>query len=92
MIESMAFLYNKLVVNYQYLNADHIKVFSGLDGIKVPELLTDVVMPGRGAIDIKTGDTPENAFLFKFTSHICPGNYYRLDLDTLKLERFYRNK
>lgn len=92
MIESISLLYGKLVVHYHKNNADHIKVFSGFEGIKEPELLSDIEMPGRGAIDIKTGDTPENAFVFKFVSYTVPGSYYRLDLDTLKIERFYRNK
>lgn len=92
MIESISFLYNKLVVSYHKDNADHIKVFSGFDGIRVPELLSDIIMPGRGSTEIKTGETPENAFIFKFTSYTNPGSYYRLDLDTHKLERFYRNK
>jgi len=86
-------MYGKLVVSYQKNSADGIRVYNGLNGIKALELISEVKMPGRGEIDIHTGDTiADNAFVFSYISYTVPGSYYRLDLDSIKLERFYRNK
>lgn len=93
MIESMYYMYGKLVVSYQKNSADGIRVYNGLNGIKALELISEVKMPGRGEIEIHTGDTiADNAFVFSYISYTVPGSYYRLDLDSIKLERFYRNK
>jgi len=48
MIESMYYMYGKLVVSYQKNRADGIRVYNGLNGIKALELISEVKMPGRG--------------------------------------------
>lgn len=42
MIENVYYMYDKLVFTYQRNSADFIRVFSGLSGIKEPELLSEV--------------------------------------------------
>lgn len=67
-------------------SADTLSIYALND--KGPfELLSNIKMPGRGAITIQTGEKNEDdVFLFEYSSFISPTSFYTLNMHSYYLE------
>ena len=80
------------MVTYLKDGANRLSVYGLGPNESSANLLHEVPLPGRGSIEDETsGEADENFYMFTYQTYTTPTVFYKLDLDSFKLERVYDN-
>lgn len=91
-IEGADFIYGKLLVTYLADASNNIKVYDLTSHEAQANLLHEVPLAGRGNIEEESsGESDENFYLFSYQTYTQPPVYYKLDLESFKLETIFDN-